>query len=59
MKTFQTIESWASSVGYEVEFDGDFHWHREGDHRSKVAKSVQEVIDAILDEIKKSYQGGK
>lgn len=61
MHNFRTIESWASSVGYVVERDDrlGYVWHRENEVSSKNCPTVAEVIDAILDEIRRSYQGEK
>lgn len=60
MKTFRTIESWASSVGYVVEFEsGVLYWHREGDYGSRSANSPQEVIESVLAEIRDSYKEEK
>ncbi len=61
MHNFRTIESWASSVGYVVEKDDrlGYVWHRENEVSSKNCPAVAEVIDSILDEIRRSYQGEK
>ena len=58
MRNFQTIESWASSVGYLVERDDSlgYVWHREDEMISKSCATVAEVMDAILDEIRRSYR---
>jgi hypothetical protein len=61
MHNFQTIESWASSVGYVVEKDErlGYVWHRENEISSRSCPTVSEVMDAVLEEIRRSYRGEK
>lgn len=61
MHNFKTIESWASSLGYVVEKDDrlGYVWHRENEVGIKSCPTVSEVMEAVLDEIKRSYQGEK
>lgn len=61
MHNFNTIESWASSVGYVVEKDDrlGYVWHRENEVANRSCSTVAEVMEAVLDDIKRSYQGEK
>lgn len=61
MPKFQTIESWASSVGYVVEKDLrlGYVWHREDEISSKNCPTVGEVMEAVLEDIRRSYEGGE
>ena len=60
MKVFNTIESWASSIGYVVESEsGRLFWQSENESDFRSAGDVKEVIDFILAEIRESYKGGE
>lgn len=60
MKSFYTIESWASSVGYLVEKnESKYIWFKEEKIEFHECSSIDEVMDQILSEIKKSYIGEK
>lgn len=62
MKKFFTIESWASNVGYVVERDDQstkYVWYKERQQEFRTCHTVGEVIEAILDEIRLSYEGEK
>ena len=56
MNKFKTIESWASSLGYVVESESDgYAWHKDSNHAR--CKTVQDVVEQILSNIKSSYEG--
>jgi hypothetical protein len=58
MKKFKTIESWASNLGYIVESDSDgYVWYKENNAKYAYCKTVQDVIDQILLDIKSGYEG--
>lgn len=62
MKKFTTIESWASNIGYVVESDSSgekYTWYKENIQEFRTCRSIGEVIEAILDEIRHGYEGGK
>ncbi len=62
MDKFRTIESWASNIGYVVERDekiGRYVWHEENSTGFSTCHTVSEVIEAILDEIRRGYEGEK
>lgn len=62
MKVFNTIESWASNLGYIVEQTREndnivFVWHEEQKGPFKKAYSIEQVMNDILSEIKSAYRG--
>lgn len=64
MEVFYTIESWASNLGYIVEVninqdEESFVWYKENTLKFSRAKTRQEVIEKILEEIKSSYEEGE
>lgn len=60
MKVFQTIESWASNIGYVVEYnESEYIWFKESKIEFHKCKTIDELIDQILNEIKNSYIGQK
>lgn len=64
MIKFYSIESWASNLGYVVQKEdsvvGDkYFWHKERDTEFRSCHAVGELIEAILDEIRRSYEGEK
>jgi hypothetical protein len=60
MKKFKTIESWASNLGYIVESDSDAYvCYKENDAVYVHCKTVRDVIEQILSEIRSSYEGGE
>lgn len=60
MKSFHTIESWASSIGYLVENnESKYVWSKEDKIEFHECNSIEELMDQILSEIKKSYVGEK
>lgn len=58
---FHTIESWASRLGYVVEKSESnpdvFIWYKEYSLRSQKCNSQSEIIEQIIEDIKKSYVG--
>jgi hypothetical protein len=60
MGPYRTLESWASRLGYIVErTDSGWVWHRENGSVSKEVSTANEVIDAILGEIRSEYEGAE
>jgi len=60
MKVFNTIESWASSLGYVVENkNGCYEWHKEDDLSYRVSSCIKELMKDILEDISNSYKGEK
>ena len=62
MKKFTTIESWASNIGYVVESDSSgekYTWYRESTQEFKICRTIGEVIEAVLDEVRRGYEGEK
>jgi len=55
--TFNTIESWASNIGYVVEkTDSGLVWYKEHYTRFRRCSSVDEAVDQILHEIRESLK---
>ena len=53
-----TIESWATRLGYVVEIHGSlFYVHKEFDTYEFKCQSRSEVVDFILEELRKSCCG--
>jgi hypothetical protein len=60
MNKFKTIESWASNLGCIVESDSEgYVWYKENGSKYAYCKTVQDVIDQILSDIRSSYEGGE
>jgi len=60
MRKYQTIESWASSLGYIVERTSEgFVWHLEEEPPVNKCATVAEVLEAILGRIRSAYEGGE
>lgn len=60
MKTFRTIESWASNIGYLVEKNEHgpgYIWYRESHLDHKNSNTINELINDILNDVRKSYEG--
>lgn len=56
-KKFKTIESWASSIGYIVEkTESGLVWYKEHTMLFNKCSSVPEVVEAILSEIRESFE---
>lgn len=59
MAKYSTIESWASSLGYVVESTScGYVWHRENERSKGVLKTAEEVVEAILADLRSEYGGG-
>lgn len=59
--TFHTVESWASRLGYVVEKSesnpDSIIWYKEYSLRSQKCKTTSEVVEQIIEDIRKSYVG--
>lgn len=60
MAKYSTIESWASRLGYVVERTScGYVWHRENERANGTLATVEDVIEAILGDLKAEYGGGE
>jgi hypothetical protein len=57
---FHTVESWASRLGYVIEKaeDGSSKcvWHKEVNLKFNHCNSVEEAVDQIIEDIRKSLE---
>lgn len=60
MAKYGTIESWASRLGYVVEQTPcGYVWHRENEGVRGTLQTPEEVLDAILGDLRSEYGGGE
>ena len=60
MSKYSSIESWASRLGYVVEQTScGYVWHRENEKARGTLATAEEVMEAILGDLRSEYGGGE
>lgn len=60
MAPYNSIESWASRLGYVVErCEGGYVWHPSDDHSVRFCTTSREVVEKILESLRGEYGGSE
>lgn len=60
MASYNSIESWASRLGYVVErCEGGYVWHPAHEQAVNFCATSREAMEKILEAIKGEYKGGE